>query len=361
MSIIEINKRKIGEAFPPYIIAELSANHNGSFDNACKLIELAKQAGADAAKIQTYKPDTITIQSDRPEFKITEGRWSGYTLYDLYQWAHTPWEWHAGLFDKANEVGITIFSSPFDKTAVDLLEDLGAPAYKIASFEAVDIPLIKYAASTGKPLIISTGMANLQEITEAVDAARSAGCKQLALLHCVSSYPAMPGDYNLKTIQDIKDKFRVVVGLSDHTIDNATATASIALGASLVEKHFTLDRNGGGPDDSFSLEPDDLTSLCESTKIAWEAMGEASYRLKESEKLSVLHRRSIYSIQEIRRGDVFSETNIKVIRPGLGLPPREFEGLLGKVATVHIPKGYPLNRELAGLEDQKAGSGKSDS
>ncbi len=262
MSNFVINGRSIGEKFPPYIIAEMSANHNGDIKAALRLIEVAKKSGACAVKLQTYRPDTITIKSDLPDFQLTDGLWAGRTLYDLYEWAHTPWDWHKPLFAYAEKLGITIFSSPFDASAVDLLEDLNAPAYKIASFEAVDLPLIKRVASTGKPMIISTGMANEIEIEEAITAAKEGGAKDLAILHCVSGYPAPAEDYNLRTLAHMKKRFGVPVGLSDHTLDNTTAIASIALGACIIEKHFTLDRSGGGPDDSFSLEPEGLGELC---------------------------------------------------------------------------------------------------
>lgn len=245
MPSIQIAGREIGPSYPPYVIAELSANHNGSIETAKRIIEEAAYAGAGAVKLQTYRPDTITLDSDDDEFKIKGGLWDGRTLYELYQEAHMPWEWHAPLFAHARKLGITIFSSPFDNTAVDLLESLNAPAYKIASFEAVDLPLIKYAASTGKPVIISTGMANVDEIAEAIEAAREGGCKELAVLHCVSGYPAPAADYNLRTIPDMIERYGLVTGLSDHTIDNTTAIASVALGASIIEKHFTLNRSGG--------------------------------------------------------------------------------------------------------------------
>lgn len=259
---INIAGRRVGLDFAPYVIAEMSANHNGQLETALKIIESAKKAGADAVKLQTYRPDTITLDCDFDEFKIHGGLWGGRNLYELYQEAHTPWEWHKYLFEHARKIGITIFSSPFDNTAIDLLEDLNTPAYKIASFEAVDLPLIKYAAGTGKPMIISTGMADAEEIQEAIDSAREGGCKELAILHCVSGYPAPASDYNLRTIPDMIQRFGLVTGLSDHTLDNTTAIASVALGASIIEKHFTLDRSGGGPDDSFSLEPAEMAALC---------------------------------------------------------------------------------------------------
>ncbi|MGH0092768.1 pseudaminic acid synthase [Escherichia coli] len=283
MKAITIAGRKIGKDFPPYIIAELSANHNGDINRAFKIMEEAKAAGADAVKLQTYRADTITLDCDSEEFQIHGGLWDGQTLYSLYQSAQMPWEWHKPLFDKAKELGITIFSSPFDFTAVDLLEELGAPAYKIASFEAIDLPLIRYVAQTGKPMIISTGMADEQEIQEAIHVAKEGGCKELVVLHCVSGYPAPPEDYNLATIPDMAKKFNVITGLSDHTIDNTTAIASVALGASVIEKHVTLDCNGGGPDDSFSLEPSELTVLCRDAKIAWQALGRINYTRKPSE------------------------------------------------------------------------------
>jgi N-acetylneuraminate synthase len=280
MPQIEIAGRPIGPNHSPYVIAELSANHNGKLETALRIIEEAKKAGADAVKLQTYKPDTITLNCDSEDFKIRGGLWDGRMLYELYEEAHMPWDWHKPLFDHARQLGITIFSSPFDTTAIDLLEDLNAPAYKIASFEAVDLPLIKYAASTGKPMIISTGMADAEEIHEAIEAAREGGCKQLAVLHCVSGYPAPAEDYNLRTIPDMIERFGLVTGLSDHTLDNTTAITSVAMGACIIEKHFTLDRSGGGPDDSFSLEPAELAALCLSAKTAWQALGQVDYGLK---------------------------------------------------------------------------------
>ena len=322
MSIIEIAGRPISVNHPPYIIAELSANHNGSLERAFNIIDAASAAGADAVKLQTYRPDTITIDVDSDEFQIAGGLWDGRTLYDLYEEAHMPWEWHAPLFQRAQQRGITIFSSPFDATAVDLLEDLNAPAYKIASFEAIDLPLIKYAASTGKPLIISTGMADRAEIEEAIEAATDGGCKELAILHCVSGYPAPPADYNLKTLSDMVERFGLVTGLSDHTLDNTTAIASVVLGASIIEKHVTLDRDSGGPDDSFSLNPDELADLCRMARTAWECLGTVDYGKKSSEQGNVIFRRSLYFVKDLNTGDRVTSENMRSIRPGSGLPPK---------------------------------------
>lgn len=340
---IEINNQKIGQNYHPYIIAEMSANHNGDIKNAFKLIEIAKKAGADAVKLQTYTADTLTIDCDTEEFRIKGGLWDGQTLHQLYRSAYMPWEWHRPLFEYARKLGITIFSSPFDATAVDFLEDLNSPAYKIASFEIVDLPLIRYVAKTGKPMIISTGMANAEEIEEAVDAAQQGGCKSLALLHCVSGYPALSSDYNLKTIPDLIDRFSLVTGLSDHTIDNTTAIASIALGSSIVEKHFTLNRKGGGPDDCFSLEPKELKNLCSSTKIAWASLGSINYTEKSSEVVSVKHRRSLYFVTNIKAGEVVTSENIKSIRPGYGLPPKYYEELIGRRLKCDVAFGTPVS------------------
>ena len=345
MNPITIEGRRIGPDFPPYVIAEMSANHNGNLDTAFRIIDEAKRVGADAIKIQTYRADTITIKSDLPDFRITGGLWAGRTLYDLYEWAHTPWEWHGPLFDHARKLGITIFSSPFDNTAVDLLEQLGAPVYKIASFEAVDLPLIKYVASTGKPMIISTGMADADEIGEAIAAARDGGCKELAILHCVSGYPAPAADYNLRTIPDMIRRFGLVTGLSDHTIGNATAIAAVALGASIIEKHFTLDRNGGGPDDSFSLEPAGLESLCVEAITAWDALGSASYERKSSEQSNMQFRRSLYFVSALKKGAVISPANIRSIRPGYGAPPKLYQGLLGKRVSRDVEIGTPVTMD----------------
>ncbi|MBA6349457.1 pseudaminic acid synthase [Colwellia sp. BRX8-9] len=343
---IEIAGQKIGPDFPPYIIAELSANHNGDINRAFEILEMAKECGADAIKLQTYTQDTLTIDCDKPDFKIEGGLWDGRTLYDLYTEAHMPWEWHKPLFAKAKELGITIFSSPFDTTAVDLLEKLGAPAYKIASFEAIDLPLIEYVAKTGKPMIISTGMANKEEIQEAVTTAKNAGCTELVVLHCVSGYPAPAQDYNLATIPDMAERFDVLTGLSDHTIDNTTAITSVVLGACLIEKHVTLDRNGGGPDDSFSLEKPELAQLCKDAKTAWQALGKVNYARKDSEKGNLVFRRSLYVVKDIKAGEELTHENVRSIRPGYGLPPKFICSIIGKSTTEDILKGTPLSTEL---------------
>lgn len=339
---INIAGRRISSQNSPYIIAELSANHNGKLETALRIIDEAKAAGADAVKLQTYRPDTITLDCDSDEFKIKGGLWDGRTLYELYEEAHMPWEWHKPLFDHARKVGIPIFSSPFDTTAVDLLEDLNAPAYKIASFEAVDLPLIRYVAETGKPMIISTGMADAEEIEEAITAAREGGCKELAILHCVSGYPAPAEDYNLRTIPDMIKNFGLVTGLSDHTLDNTTAIASVVLGASIIEKHFTLDRNGGGPDDSFSLEPTDLNALCRDSKTAWRALGNIDYGRKSSEKGNVQFRRSLYFIKDMKAGDVITEECIRSVRPGYGLAPRFYPEIIGRTVSVDTSANSPV-------------------
>jgi len=339
---LKIAGRKIGEQYSPYIIAEMSANHNGDMDAALKIIEEAKRAGADAVKIQTYTADSITLKSNLPDFQISDGLWGGRTLYELYEWAHTPWAWHKPLFEHARKHDITIFSSPFDNTAVDLLEDLNAPAYKIASFEAVDLPLIKYVANTGKPMIISTGMADAEEIGEAIEAAREGGCKELAILHCVSGYPASPEDYNLRTIKDMRERFGLVTGLSDHTLDNTTAIASVVMGSSIIEKHFTLDRNGGGPDDSFSMEPSDLTALCRDAKTAWSALGKVDYGMKSSEQANIKFRRSLYFVKALKAGDVITANAVRSVRPGYGIAPKFVEHIVGKKVVRNIPKNSPV-------------------
>lgn len=343
---LEINGREIGANFSPFIIAELSANHNGNFDQALKIVEAAKSAGADAVKIQTYTPDTITIDSDSSDFVVEGGLWNGRSLYDLYAEAHTPWEWHKPLFEYARKIGITIFSSPFDYTAVDLLMDLNAPAFKIASFEIVDLPLLKYVASTGKPMIISTGMADVDEIDEAVQTVRDGGCQNLVLLHCVSGYPAPASDYNLATIPDMEKRWGVPIGLSDHTLDNTTAIASVVMGASVIEKHFTLDRTAGGPDDSFSLEPKEFSALCVDTNTAWQARGAVDYGRKSSEIGNVKFRRSLYAVTDIEKGETITFDNVRSIRPGYGLPPKTFELIVGKKVKQNVKRGTPISFDL---------------
>lgn len=343
---IIIDGRKIGINHPPYIIAEMSANHNGLLQNAKNIIDQAKLSGVDAIKMQTYRPDTITLKSNNEEFLIKEGLWKGYSLYDLYKEAHTPWEWHKVLFQYAVKRQITLFSSPFDNTAIDLLEDLNCPAYKIASFEIIDLPLIRYAASTGKPLIISTGMASKDEISEAIHIAKEAGCKQMAILLCVSGYPAPSKEYNLRTISDMIKEFGVVVGLSDHTLSNITAISSISLGVSLIEKHFTIDRQRGGPDDSFSLEPQEFKALCADTNEAWEALGEVSYGLKDIEKQNLKFRRSLYFVRDIKKGEKIKKEYIKSVRPGFGISPKYYDQIIGKKLKVDVISHTPVKFEF---------------
>ncbi|QVL44601.1 MAG: pseudaminic acid synthase [Alcanivorax sp.] len=351
---IFIDGRCIGLDQPPYVIAELSANHNGKLETALKIVEEAKEAGADAVKLQTYRPDTITLDCDSEDFQVHGGPWDGRTLYDLYKEAHMPWEWHKPLFEYARKLGITIFSSPFDTTAVDLLEELGSPAYKIASFEAIDLPLIEYVARTGKPMIISTGMADAEEIQEAIDAARGAGCEQLAILHCVSGYPAPAEDYNLRTIPDMMQRFGLVTGLSDHTLDNTTAITSAALGASLIEKHFTLDRNGGGPDDSFSLEPADLAALCRDSKTAWQALGNVDYGRKSSEQGNVKFRRSLYFVKDLKAGDVITESCVRSVRPGYGLSPKYMNDIMGCTVNQDVSSMTPVTDDSVTIKKNRS-------
>ena len=342
---IHIAGRRIAVDEPPYVIAELSANHNGKLETALTIVEEAKKAGADAVKLQTYTADTITLDCDTEEFQIRGGLWDGKTLYQLYREAHMPWEWHEPLFARAREIGITLFSSPFDQTAVNLLEDLDAPAYKIASFEAIDLPLIKYAAATGKPIIISTGMADAEEIDEAIAAARAGGCRELAILHCVSGYPAPAADYNLRTISDMIQRFGLVTGLSDHTLDNITAIASVALGSAIIEKHFTLDRGGGGPDDSFSLEPPELAQLCAGAHTAWKALGCVDYGRKPSEMANVQFRRSLYFVKNLAAGQIIGYDSIRSVRPGFGLSPRLLEDLVGRKVTRSVSINTPVRAD----------------
>lgn len=340
---MQIDHRPINQEQAPYVIAELSANHNGNLDRALAIMTAAKAAGASAVKLQTYRPDTITLKSDRPEFQIHGGLWDGHSLYDLYEWAHTPWEWHQALFAKGRELGLTVFSSPFDFSAVDLLESLDCPAYKIASFELVDLPLIRYAAQTGKPLVMSTGMANEAEITAAVEMALKHGNSQLALLHCVSGYPAPAAEYNLRIIPMLRQRFGVEVGLSDHTLGSATAIAATALGATLIEKHFTLARADGGPDCAFSMEPVELTELVASVNTAHAALGVADYQLTASEQGNRAFRRSLYLVKDMVAGEVLTAEHIKSVRPALGLPPADYDRLIGKRVNRDLCANQPLN------------------
>ncbi|WP_183184152.1 pseudaminic acid synthase [Anoxybacteroides voinovskiense] len=339
-----LGDKKVGSDHPPFIIAEMSGNHNKSLERALEIVEAAAKAGVHALKIQTYTADTMTLDLDNKDFKIEDLKslWKGHTLYKLYQQAYTPWEWHKPIFDRARELGIIAFSTPFDETAVDFLEELNVPMYKIASFENTDLPLIKKVASTGKPLIISTGMATVAEIDETVRTAREAGCKELVLLKCTSTYPASPTDSNILTIPHMKKLFDCEVGLSDHTLGIGVAVASVALGATVIEKHFTLSRADGGVDAAFSLEPHEMKALVEETKRAWEAMGNVHYGPTEKEKASIKFRRSIYVAQDIEEGQPFTKENIKVIRPGFGLEPKYYEKIIGKTAKVRLQKGTAL-------------------
>lgn len=352
---VTIAGRRIGRDYEPFVICEVSGNHNGSLNRAVELLEAAAATGADAVKIQSYTPDTITIDHDGPGFRIEGGLWGGRTLYDLYKEAHTPFEWHEPLFRRARELGVTLFSTPFDESAVDLLEELGAPAYKIASFEVVDLPLVAYVASKGKPMIVSTGMANLEEIGDAVRSARENGCGELVLLHCVSSYPAPDEQSNVRTVADLGERFGVVSGLSDHTFGSAVAVASIALGGSVVEKHFTLRRADGGPDSAFSLEPAEFAALVEDCKRAWCSLGQVTYDLQGCEKGSAVFRRSLYVVHDIAAGEPITRDNVRSIRPGYGLAPRMLPLVLGAIAARDLKRGTPLKLEdLTGVREAPA-------
>ena len=346
LSSIAIAGRSIGPAHPPYVIAEMSGNHNGQIERAFRILEMAKAAGADAVKLQTYRADTITIDHDGHDFRVQGGLWDGRRLFELYEEAHTPWEWHGPIFEKAREIGITVFSSPFDPTAIDLLEDLGAPAYKIASQEIVDTPLIRLAASTGKPLIISTGMASLEEIEEAVAAARDGGGTQIVVLHCVSAYPAPPEETNLATIGELKRHLGVPIGLSDHTMDTTIATIAVGLGASVIEKHVTLARADGGVDSAFSLEPDELARLVRDVKTAYLSVGAPAFRPTKSEESGLKFRRSLYVVADIAAGEVFTSETVRSIRPSKGLAPKFLDVVLGRRATRALCRGEALAEDM---------------
>ena len=343
-----IGGRQIGATKPTYIIAELSANHGQDYDEAVRLVHAAKEAGADAIKLQTYTPDTITLDCDNEYFRIKGTIWEGRNLHDLYGEAYTPWEWQPKLKELAESLGMQLFSTPFDHTAVDFLEQMGVPAYKIASFELVDLPLIRRVARTGKPMIISTGMATLAEIAEAVDTAREAGCSEMVLLKTNSAYPAPPAEMHLHTIPHLAQAFGVVPGLSDHTLGIAVPVAAVALGARVIEKHFTLSRDVPGPDSTFSLEPHEFKAMVEAVRTAQEALGHVCYEVTEKQQASRVFRRSLFVVADLKAGEAFTEANIRSIRPGHGLHTRHLEQILGRRAGRDIPRGTPVSWDLIG-------------
>lgn len=345
---MKIAHYSIGRAHKPFVIAEMSGNHNQSLDRALEIVEAAAQAGAHGLKLQTYTADLMTLPLETGEFFISDpgSLWKGTSLHKLYEQAHTPWEWHKPIFERARELGMVPFSTPFDETAVDFLEELGVACYKIASFENIDLPLIRKIASTGKPIIMSTGMASIAELDESVRAARAAGCTDLVLLKCTSNYPANPLNTNLATIAHMAALFGCEVGLSDHTGGIGAAVASVALGATVIEKHFTLRRADGGVDSAFSLEPQELAALVTETERAWQAIGQVQYGPTESEKASLKYRRSIYVAQDMKAGDVFTEQNVRRVRPGLGLAPKYYELLLGRTIKRDAPAGTPVSWDL---------------
>jgi len=345
---IVINSRQISKGKATYIIAEMSGNHNQDFNQAVKIIEAAKEAGADAVKLQTYTPDTITIDCDNEFFRIKGTIWEGKTLYDLYREAYTPWEWQPQLKKVANDLGMDLFSTPFDHTAVDFLEKMDVPVYKVASFELVDLPLLRKIAQTGKPIIMSIGMATLAEIDEAVGAIREAGGNQLALLKCTSAYPAPPEEMNLRTIPHLSEAFCVPVGLSDHTLGSAVSVAAVSLGACIVEKHFTLSRKDPGPDSTFSSEPHEFKEMVDAIRVTEEALGKVSYEITEKQRESRVFRRSLFVVKDIKEGEKFTEENVRSIRPGYGLHTRYLEVILGRKAKNDIAKGTPLSWDLTG-------------
>ncbi|MCA1529384.1 MULTISPECIES: pseudaminic acid synthase [Bradyrhizobium] len=352
---ISISGRAIGQSHEPFIIAEMSGNHNQSLERALAIVEAAAKAGAHALKLQTYTADTMTLALARDEFFIDDpdSLWKGRSLHELYQQAYTPWEWHGPIFDRARALGMIPFSTPFDASAVDFLEGLGVACYKIASFENTDLPLIRKVAATGKPMIISTGMATVADLDETVRAARGAGCEQLVLLKCTSTYPATPADTNLLTIPHMRSLFGCEVGLSDHTFGIGASVASVALGASVIEKHFTLARADGGVDSTFSMEPEEMAALVVETKRAWLALGQVYYGLTEKENKSLVFRRSLYVAEDLAPGDVLTEQNLRIIRPGLGLPPKYFETLLGKRVGRAVRQGTPMSWDLLSSADDE--------
>lgn len=343
-----IGDRKIGPEAAPYIIAEMSGNHNQSLDRALQIVDAAAASGAHALKLQTYTANTMTLNLDEDEFYVSDPKslWVGQSIYQLYSEAHTPWDWHKPIFERAASHGMASFSSPFDETAVDFLESLNVPAYKIASFECVDLPLIRRVAQTGKPMIISTGMATLAEIEEAVTTAREAGCAEIVLLKCTSTYPASPENTNVRTIKHMQELFGCQVGLSDHTMGIGAAVAAVAMGATVIEKHFTLSREDGGVDSAFSLEPPELTSLVKETKRAWQAMGEVRYGPTNEEIVARKRRRSLYVAQDLENGDTLTPTNLRRIRPGNGLPPKYYDLVLGRKVKHAVRRGTPLDWDM---------------
>ncbi|MFN8968487.1 MAG: pseudaminic acid synthase [Pseudanabaena sp.] len=348
MKTIEIQGQKIGEDYVPFVIAEMSGNHNQSLERALEIVDAAARSGAHGLKIQTYTADTMTLDLSEGEFFINDSQslWQGTSLYKLYQQAYTPWEWHEPIFKRCKELGIVGFSTPFDATAVDFLEALDVPCYKIASFENTDLPLIRKVASTGKPLIISTGMATIAELDETVRTAREAGCEDLILLKCTSTYPATPENTNILTIPHLRDLFDVQVGLSDHTMGIGVAVASVALGATVIEKHFTLARADGGVDSAFSMEPEEMRQLVIESERAWQALGKISYGATEAEKKSLIFRRSLYISQDMKAGDIFTKENLRSVRPGLGLPTKYYNVLLGKKIVRNTKAGQPMTWDL---------------
>ncbi|QDT15555.1 pseudaminic acid synthase [Alienimonas californiensis] len=351
----EIAGRPVGPGEPAYLIAEMSANHGGRYEDAVAIIHAARESGADAIKLQTYTADTLTLDMDAPEFKASGKLWRGRSLHSLYQEAYTPWDWQPKLAEVAAEVGLALFSSPFDPTAIDFLEEMDCPAYKIASFELVDLPLIRRAASTGKPLIMSTGMASLAEIDAAVHAARSAGAAGVALLKCTSAYPASPAEANLRTIPHLAAAFGVPAGLSDHTLGTAVPVAAVALGATVIEKHFTLSRDTPGPDSAFSLEPAEFRQMVDAVRVAEAALGTVRYGVTDDSKASRQMRRSLYVTKHVRRGERFTAENVRSVRPGYGLPPESFGEASLRVAAADVPAGTPLSWELLGERAADAG------
>jgi len=345
---MHVSNTEINLNHPPFIIAEMSGNHNQSLDRALAIVEAAAKAGVDAIKLQTYTADTMTLDIYDREFLISdqESFWKGQSLYDLYKQAYTPWEWHEPIMERARELGIICFSTPFDETAVDFLEDLNVPAYKIASFENNHLPLIRKAASTGKPLIISTGLATVAELDEAVRTAHDAGCSDLALLKCTSTYPATPENSNIHTIPHMRELFNCEVGLSDHTMGIGAAVAAVAHGATVIEKHFTIRRADGGVDSAFSMEPEEMQSLVVETERAWQSLGGVVYGPCEMETGSLLFRRSLYVAEDMKKGDVFTKENLRCIRPGLGLAPKYYDMVLGRRTAVKITRGTPLSWDL---------------